>query len=105
MKVNKFISILLIFVFIFNISVYSLATNIQNQENEIDMNTDNIEELDNKRNEIKEQLDATNIELEYVQTEMSTTLVKIQELDDKIRKYESENKELASKLEVLEKSV
>ena len=69
------------------------------------MNTDNIEELDNKRNEIKEQLDATNIELEYVQTEMSTTLVKIQELDDKIRKYESENKELASKLEVLETSV
>ena len=105
MKVNKFISILLIFVFTFNISVYSLATNIQNQENEINMNTDNIEELDNKRNEIKEQLDATNIELEYVQTEMSTTLVKIQELDDKIRKYESENKELASKLEVLETSV
>ena len=68
MKVNKFISILLIFVFTFNISVYSLATNIQNQENEINMNTDNIEELDNKRNEIKEQLDATNIELEYVQT-------------------------------------
>ena len=105
MKVNKFISILLIFVFTFNISLYSLATNIQNQENEINMNTDNIEELDNKRNEIKEQLDATNIELEYVQTEMSTTLVKIQELDDKIRKYESENKELASKLEVLETSV
>ena len=49
MKVNKFISILLIFVFIVNISMYSLATNetnIQNQENEIDMNTDNIEELD-----------------------------------------------------------
>ena len=75
MKVNKFISILLIFVFTFNISVYSLATNIQNQENEINMNTDNIEELDNKRNEIKEQLDATNIELEYVQTEMSTTCI------------------------------
>ena len=94
MKVNKFISILLIFVFIVNISMYSLATNetnIQNQENEIDMNTDNIEELDNKRNEIKEQLDATNIELEYVQTEISGTLIKIQELDDKIRKYESEN--------------
>ena len=108
MKVNKFISILLIFVFIVNISMYSLATNetnIQNQENEIDMNTDNIEELDNKRNEIKEQLDATNIELEYVQTEISGTLIKIQELDDKIRKYESENKDLASKLENLETSV
>lgn len=65
MKVNKFISILLYFCFIVNISMYSLATNetnIQNQENEIDMNTDNIEELDNKRNEIKEQLDATNID-------------------------------------------
>ena len=35
MKLNKFISILLIFVFIFNLSIYSIAsneTNIQNQE-------------------------------------------------------------------------
>ena len=108
MKINKFISILLIFIFIVNISIYSLATNetnIQNQENEININTDNIEDLNNQKNEIKEQLDATNIELEYVQTEISTTLIKIQELDDKIRKYESENKELASKLEKLEISV
>lgn len=108
MKINKFISILLIFVFLFNISICSLATNetnIQNQDNEININTDNIEELDDKRNEIKEQLDATNIELEYVQTEISAALIKIQELDDKIRKYESENKELASKLEGLEASV
>lgn len=106
MKVNKFISVLLIFVFIFNISAYSLATNeIQNQENDININTDNIEELDNQRNQIKEQLDATNIELEYVQTEMSGTLIKIQELDDKIRKYESENLELESKLKTLGASV
>ncbi len=108
MKVNKFISILLIFVFIFNISMYSLATNetnIQNQENEIDMNTEDIEELDNQKNEIKEKLDASNLKLEYVQTEISSTLIKIQELDDKIRKYESENEDLASKLEVLEASV
>ncbi len=108
MKVNKFISILLIFVFIFNISMYSLATNetnIQNQENEIDMNTEDIDELDNQKNEIKEKLDASNLKLEYVQTEISSTLIKIQELDDKIRKYESENEDLASKLEVLETSV
>ena len=108
MKINKFISILLIFVYIFNISAYSLATNktnIQNKENEININTDNIEDLDDQRNKIKEQLDATNIELEYVQTEISATLIKIQELDDKIRKYENENKELASKLETLEASI
>lgn len=105
MKVNKFISILLIFVFVFNIPLYSLATNVQNQENEINMDTDNIENLDNQRNEIKEKLDATNTELEYVQTEISETLIKIQELDDKIRKYESENTELESKLKTLEASV
>ena len=47
MKVNKFISILLIFVFTFNISVYSLATNIQNQENEINMNTRSLKNVRN----------------------------------------------------------
>lgn len=109
MKINKLISILLIFMFIFNISVYSIASNemnIQNeeQESEINTETENIEELNNQRDEIKEKLDSANIELEYVQTEISDVLIKIQQLDDKIRKYENENTELEEKLKTLETS-
>ncbi len=109
MKINKLISILLIFMFIFNISAYSIASNeknIQNeeQESEINTETENIEELNNQRDEIKDKLDSANIELEYVQTEISDVLIKIQQLDDKIRKYENENTELEDKLKTLEMS-
>lgn len=110
MKLNKFISILLIFVFIFNLSIYSIAsneTNIQNQEEqekEINTYTDDINDLNNQRSEIKDKLDEANIKLEYLQTEISGILIQIQQLDDKIRKYENENAELEKKLNELETS-
>ena len=110
MKLNKFISILLIFVFIFNLSIYSIAsneTNIQNQEEqekEINTDTDDINDLNNQRSEIKDKLDEANIKLEYLQTEKSGILIQIQQLDDKIRKYENENAELEKKLNELETS-
>ena len=108
MKLNKFISILLIFVFIFNLSIYSIAsneTNIQNQEEqekEINTDTDDINDLNNQRSEIKDKLDEANIKLEYLQTEISGILIQIKQLDDKIRKYENENAELEKKLNELE---
>ena len=110
MKLNKFISILLIFVFISNLSIYSIAsneTNIQNQEEqekEINTDTDDINDLNNQRSEIKDKLDEANIKLEYLQTEISGILIQIQQLDDKIRKYENENAELEKKLNELETS-
>ena len=85
MKLNKFISILLIFVFIFNLSIYSIAsneTNIQNQEEqekEINTDTDDINDLNNQRSEIKDKLDEANIKLEYLQTEISGILIQIQQ--------------------------
>mgnify|MGYP004660508871 FL=1 len=72
MKIKKIISILLIFVFIMNISVYSFATNeISNtQTNEINVNTNSIEDLNNQKSEINNKIDSTTIELEYVKTEI-----------------------------------
>lgn len=119
MKIKKFIVVLLIFVFLFNISIHSYAsnklkyiaetTNNQNLINDININintnTNNIEDLNNQKEEITNKLEGASVELEYVKTEMSESVAKIQELDDKIRTYESENAELAEKLSVLEKSI
>lgn len=110
MKKNKIISVLLIIMFILNLSIVSFANdvnNINSQTNtdEINIETNNIEELTNQKNQIEEKIDKTNVELEYVQTEMSATLVKIQELDDKIRKYENENAEFEKKINELEESI
>lgn len=110
MKKNKVISVLLIIMFILNLSIVSFANDVnninsQNNTDEINIETNNIEELTNQKNQIEEKIDKTNVELEYVQNEMSATLVKIQELDDKIRKYESENAELEEKIIKLEESI
>lgn len=115
MKRKKFISVLLIFVFIFKLTVYSVATNqtninennINNENNDINLNieTNSIEDLNNQKDEITEQINESTLELEYVKSEMTETVIKIQELDDKIREYESENTELEKKLNILKTSV
>ncbi len=73
-------------------------------ENTIE-NTNSIEELYKKRNEIQEKIQQTNNQLEYVQTEMSNMLLEIQRLDDKINQYEKENTDLLINLQNLETSV
>ncbi len=107
MKKNKIISILLIIIFITNTQIISFANEINNETtaNEINLETNNIEELTSQKEQVEEKIDKANIELEYVQTEMSETLIKIQELDDKIRNYENENTELEKKIKNLEESI
>lgn len=111
MKISKFISALLIFIFILNIlSSCVLATNettnIENNNVEnVDINTNSIEDLTDQKNEITDKINSATLELQYVKTEMSDILVKIQELDDKIRGYEEENTNLSERLKVLEASV
>ena len=108
MKAKKFISILLIFVFIFNISAYSIAVNEVNNQNQeeqgsnINLNTEDIDDLNDQREQVKERIDEVNLQLEYVQAEISEVLIKIQKIDDKLRKYESENAQLEKKLKILE---
>lgn len=43
--------------------------------------------------------------MEYVQEELSDTLLKVQETEDKIMQYEKDIEELATKMENLQKSI
>lgn len=112
MKKKKILCILLAIILLSGISSFSLgADNTQNiVENTVTNNNEIIQsgdlyELNQQKNETQEKLQEVVSQLEYVQEEMSNILLEIQKLDDKIRQYEQENQNLETKLQNLEQSV
>ncbi len=103
---QKILCILLVISILLSYSAFSFASdNTQvNEENDI-TNTEDLNELNDKRNETQQKIQEVNSKIEYVQTEMSNSLIEIQELDDKIKEYEVQNEDLTQKLDALQKSV
>ena len=114
----KTICILLAIILILNTSIISWAaddtsidnqniTNTQNnnQESSNTLNSEEIYNLNQQKDELEDKIEETNSKLEYVQGEISTSLLEIQQLSDKITQYEFENEELASQLSTLETSI
>lgn len=113
---RKIICILLAIILITGTSIISLASDVSNNVNDqkntetnsqsgSNLNTNEINEINQQRDDLKEKLEEANKQLEYVQGEMSTTLLEIQKLSDKIAGYESENAKLGTQLADLEKSI
>lgn len=113
---KKIICILLAIILITGTSIISLASDVSNNVNDqkntetnsqsgSNLNTNEINEINQQRDDLKEKLEEANKQLEYVQGEMSTTLLEIQKLSDKIAGYESENAKLGTQLADLEKSI
>lgn len=109
---RKMFCILLAIILMLGTSITSFASdNMQNEENTQEnrtnstLSTNEIDELNQQKDELDDKLEEANSKLEYVQGEMSDTLLEIQKLNDKITKYESENKELVERLSSLETSI
>lgn len=65
----------------------------------------NTDSLNEQKNQVQEEKQKAESELEYVQGEISTSLIRVQELDDSITGAENEIKNLENELEVLQKQV
>ncbi|MCI9177722.1 MAG: peptidoglycan DD-metalloendopeptidase family protein [Clostridia bacterium] len=105
MKKQKILCVLLAIILVSGISISSFATdNIQNTITNLNT-TNSMNELNNEKEETEENLKRVNSQLEYVQGEMSATLLEIQRIDDKVREYEAENAKYATRLQELETSV
>ena len=88
----KIICILLAIILILSSSIVSFATeNSENMENNEAISTNTMDELTQQREELDGKLEEANSKLEYVQGEMSSSLLEIQQLSDKIIEYENEN--------------
>lgn len=110
---RKLICILLAIILIVSYSIVSCAANINQMQNEVTQNTqenstlttEEMNELNQQKEELDSKLEEANHKLEYVQGEMSTSLLEIQKLSDKISQYENENKKLEEQLAKLEASI
>lgn len=110
---RKLISILLAIILIGSYSIVSFAADTNQVQNEViqdsqitnTLTTEEMNELNQQKEELDSKLEEVNHKLEYVQGEMSTSLLEIQKLSDRISQYENENKQLADKLAELETSI
>ncbi len=105
---RKFLIIILAFVIsIFSIFPYVHAENEaeNNETNNTSSGNTAVENLQNERNEIQNQMDEENGRLEGVQNDLSQNLQQIQKLDEKISESEQELEGLNTQISELQTSI
>lgn len=100
---KKLICIILIILILQYFCTFVFAEN--SLTNEIVNDVTNELSLEEQKEQVENQIEDTNTKLEYVQEELSGTLLKVQETEDKIMQYEKEIEELATKMENLQNSI
>jgi murein DD-endopeptidase MepM/ murein hydrolase activator NlpD len=98
-----------ILAFIICLVIVSLSLNVfsANDINDItnEEDTNNITEnktLEEQKAEITSKLEESNTKLEYVQSELGTTLSKVEELDDSVNNYQTQYEELMNQINEIE---
>ena len=102
---RKIIFIILIIVILQYFCVFVFADNSLTNDITNEVTNTIPDELEKQKEEVDNKIEAANVKLEYVQGELSDTLLKVQETEDKIRQYESEITELADKMQTLQTSI
>lgn len=97
---KRIISIILIVFILQYFCTFVFAENSVN--NEITNETENLEE---QKKEVEEKIKDSNIKLEYLQDELSATMLRVQEIEDKVIEYENDSKELGQKVDTLQTSI
>ena len=106
---RKVICIILVIIILQYFCTFVFAENslTNNITNEVGNNTINeeTEKLEQQRDEVKNKINETNQQLEYVQEELSDTLLKVQEIEDKVISYQKEVDELDIQMKELQTSI
>lgn len=105
---KKILSIILIIVVFQYFCTFVFAENSETNEivtNAINNSTTNELSLNEQKEEIDNKIAETSDQLEYVQDELTASLLKVQETEDKISQYEKEIEELGQKMETLQNSI
>lgn len=96
---RKFISIVLIVVILLHMCSFVFAENATNEEQTNELS------LTEQQKEVTDKLNTANEKLEYVQNELSSTMLRVQELEDKVLNYKNQMSELSKKLDTLQTSI
>ena len=100
---KKLICIILIMLTLQYFCTFVFAEN--SLTNEIVNDVTNELSLEEQKEQVESQIEETTTALEDVQEDLSDTLLKVQETEDKIMQYEKDIEELATKMENLQKSI
>lgn len=102
---KKIISLILIILILQYFCIFVFAND--SITNEITNSTTNsiTDDLEKQKEDVENKIEEANTKLEYVQGELSNTMLKVQETEDKILKYQKEVDELGEKMETLQKSI
>ena len=82
---------------VFSANDINVITNEENTNNVIENKT-----LEEQKAEITSKIEESNTKLEYVQSELGTTLSKVEELDDSVNDYQTQYENLVSQISDLE---
>lgn len=96
---RKVISIILVLVILLHMCGFVFAENVTNEEKTNELS------LTEQQKEVTDKLNTANEKLEYVQSELSTTMLRVQELEDKVLDYKNQMSELSQKLDTLQASI
>ena len=100
---RKIISIILIILIFQYFCTFVFAENsITNQTTNNIANENSLEE---QKQEVEDKIDETTGKLEYLQTELSATMIRVQEIEDKVLGYENDVQELGTQMENLQTSI
>ena len=100
---RKIISIILIILIFQYFCTFVFAENsITNQTTNNIANENSLEE---QKQEVEDKIDETTGKLGYLQTELSATMIRVQEIEDKVLGYENDVQELGTQMENLQTSI
>lgn len=100
---RKIISIILIILIFQYFCTFVFAEN--SITNETINNIANENSLEEQKQEVEDKIDETTGKLEYLQTELSATMIRVQEIEDKVLGYENDVQELGTQMENLQTSI
>lgn len=106
---KKILTIAIICLLIVSFSLNVFSVNEQNDTNNIENNINNVNNngepenktLEEQQQEVNQKLQESNNKLNYVQSEMSTTLQKVEELEDSTNDYQKKYDDLEAKINSL----
>lgn len=103
---RKRILALIICLIIVSLSLNVFSANetniITNEENSNTINNEENKTLEEQKAEITAKIEESNTRLEYVQNELGTTLLKVQELDDSVNDYQEQYQGLLTQISDIE---
>lgn len=107
---KKLVSIVIIIILLQCFCIFAFAAN-EIQTNGILNETTNTltnaipDELNEQKEQIDEKLEETNTQLEYVQDELTDSLLRVQDIEDRVLSYEKEVSDLGAQMDTLQSSI